>query len=343
MSNQDMKTVATPLEGIFIKRVYSDSVQTGDIRNDFQHDRDRILHSTAFRRLQYKTQVYMTHEGDLYRTRMTHTLEVSQIARGLAQYLEADPDLTEAIALAHDIGHTPFGHAGEEKLGQLLKQYCIPFNHNIQSYRVLSELEDRYIDFHGLNLTHAVYEGILRHSTYLDKKEEIKSSITDDINHDVKDYWDTNQPGIEAQIVNMADVIAYASHDIEDALANGLIVWDDFKERLIEKQVKFVYNLMANVENDVPESRSHKEWSSKIRPRILARYLINTLMQRVARQAQDSITKLPAKNGELHEQIRNLESEVVSLPQDFENQVKILIEEVLFNDVYKEPRVMIMV
>jgi len=207
---------------------------------------------------------------------------------------------------------------------------------------VLSELEDRYVGFHGINLTYAVYEGILRHSTYFDRKEEIKGSITDDIRHDVKKYWNANQPGIETQIVSIADVIAYAAHDIEDALANGLILWDDFKKRLNEKRVRFVYDLATKVENDVSESKNPKEWTSKVRPRILARYLINALMQRVARQAKDDITKLNTQNGELHEQIRNLESEVVALPQDFETQVKILVEDILYNDVYTEPRVIIM-
>ena len=138
MVKHEIETLATPTEGIFIRREYGHTSRPDDKRNDFQHDKDRILHSTAFRRLQYKTQVYMIHEGDLYRTRITHTLEVAQIASSLARLLNANCDLAEAIALAHDIGHTPFGHAGEKKLEDLLKPYCIPFNHNIQSYRVLS-------------------------------------------------------------------------------------------------------------------------------------------------------------------------------------------------------------
>jgi len=337
-----METLTTPVKGIFIKRHYEEPSHPDDKRNDFQHDKDRILHSIAFRRLQYKTQVYMIHEGDLYRTRMTHTLEVAQIARGLAQQLRANCDLAEAIALGHDIGHTPFGHAGEEKLKDLLEPYSIPFNHNIQSYRVLSRLEERYSSFSGLNLTYAVYKGVLRHNTYFDDQRGIEASITDDIRQEVSKYWNSNQPGIEAQIVNMADVIGYAAHDIEDALAVGLIAWGDFKEKVKERDVEFVSDLMCEVEAEVKKAKGCKEWALKVRPRILANLLISKLIIATQKQTKENICRLNGYDGKLYEQIRKLENEVVALPPSLESQVRILVTDILLNDVYKEPRVMIM-
>ncbi len=342
MVEKEVGRVATPLEVIFIKRDYKDPSHPGDVRTAFQHDRDRILHSTAFRRLQYKTQVYMIHEGDMYRTRMTHTLEVAQIAKGLAQSLKADCDLTEAIAFAHDIGHTPFGHAGEKKLGELLKPFGIPFNHNIQSYRVLSRLEERYGPFSGLNLTYAVYEGILRHNTYFDEEEQIKRDITDDIRDKVLSYWDNKRPGIEAQIVNMADIIAYAVHDIEDALATGLIMWGDFREKIREKNIEFVDKLMREAGAKVQKAGQSKDWELKVRPRILARLMISILIRETAKQTKENISTLNSGDGKLYEEIRKLDSQVVTLPPPLETQVRTLVTEVLLDDVYKEPRVVLM-
>ena len=177
-----MIKIKTPIESIWAERVYEDEPQTDANRTLFQHDRDRIIHSTAFRRLQYKTQVYVIHEGDLYRTRLTHSLEVGQIARGLAFNLGADPDLAEAIALAHDLGHAPFGHIGDDKLKDLLssKKYKIPFDHNIQSYRIVTGLEERYSLFKGLNLTRATLDGILRHRTLFDPEKDIRNNIPED-------------------------------------------------------------------------------------------------------------------------------------------------------------------
>ncbi len=232
-----MRKIATPKCSEFAKRRYKDELHPKDVRTPFQHDKDRILYSTAFRRLQYKTQVYVIHEGDLYRTRLTHTLEVAQIARALASFLKADTDLAEAIALAHDIGHTPFGHVGGDKIKELVAIYGLSFEHNVQSYRIVSSLEERYASFKGLNLTHATLEGILRHCTYFDKQEDIKSSIPDELMDEVSMYWDSPQPSAEAQIVNLADIIAYAAHDIEDALSAGLIDWDTFIRKLGEEKV----------------------------------------------------------------------------------------------------------
>lgn len=195
-------------------------------RTAFQRDRDRIIHSKAFRRLEYKTQVFAYYEGDHYRTRLTHTLEVAQIARSVAQYLGANEDLTQAVALAHDLGHTPFGHAGEHALHDLM-QANGGFEHNTQSLRVVDRLEERYPDFPGLNLTYETRSGIIRHATVYDKAPQ-----------DVLDAFLTEaQPSLEAQIVNLADEIAYNCHDIEDGLRSGFFDENDLSDLDIWREV----------------------------------------------------------------------------------------------------------
>jgi dGTPase len=195
-------------------------------RTTFQRDRDRIIHSRAFRRLEYKTQVFAYYEGDHYRTRLTHTLEVAQIARSLAQYLGANEDLTHAIALAHDLGHTPFGHAGEEGLHALMEQYG-GFEHNTQSLRVVDILEARYPDFPGLNLTFETRSGIVRHSTIYDHAPE----------HILKEFMVGPYPSLEAQIVNVSDEVAYNCHDIEDGLKSGFFDENDLGQLAIWREV----------------------------------------------------------------------------------------------------------
>ena len=182
-------------------------------RSDFQRDRDRIVHSTAFRRLEYKTQVFVNHEGDLFRTRLTHSLEVAQIARALARPLGANEDLVEAIALAHDLGHTPFGHAGQDALNDCMRPYG-GFEHNLQSLRVVDELEERYAAFDGLNLCFETREGILKHCS-LDNARRLGALG--------ERFLLRRQPSIEAQITNLADEIAYNNHDIDDGLRSGLL------------------------------------------------------------------------------------------------------------------------
>ncbi|MDD3803786.1 MAG: deoxyguanosinetriphosphate triphosphohydrolase [bacterium] len=181
-------------------------------RTPFQRDRDRIVHSTAFRRLEYKTQVFVNHEADYYRTRLTHTIEVAQIGRSMAKSLRLNEDLTEAIALAHDIGHTPFGHAGERALHDLMEKHG-GFEHNSQSLRVVDYLEERYAEYRGLNLTWEVREGIIKHHTSYDNPD--KSLL--------KDFLPGKSSSLEAQIVNIADEIAYNNHDIDDGLESDLI------------------------------------------------------------------------------------------------------------------------
>ena len=182
-------------------------------RSEFQRDRDRIIHSAAFRRLEYKTQVFVNHEGDLFRTRLTHSIEVAQIARSVARALTLNEDLTEAIALAHDLGHTPFGHAGQDALNACMKQFG-GFEHNLQSLRVVDHLEQRYAEFDGLNLTFESREGILKHCS------PAKATELGDIG---ERFLNKQQPSLEAQLTDLADGIAYNSHDVDDGLRAGLI------------------------------------------------------------------------------------------------------------------------
>ncbi len=182
-------------------------------RSEYQRDRDRIIHSTAFRRLEYKTQVFVNHEGDLFRTRLTHSLEVAQIGRSVARHLRLDEDLTEAIALAHDLGHTPFGHTGQDALNACMKPYG-GFEHNLQSLRVVDVLEQRYGAFDGLNLTFETREGILKHCSLKNAR-----ALGDVGERFIK----RQRPGLEAQIANLADEIAYNNHDVDDGLRSGLL------------------------------------------------------------------------------------------------------------------------
>lgn len=182
-------------------------------RDEFQRDRDRVIHAKAFRRLEYKTQVFVNHEGDLYRTRLTHSLEVAQIARTVARSMGLNEDLTEAIALSHDLGHTPFGHAGQDELNTCMKAFG-GFEHNLQSLRVVDLLEDNYADFPGINLTFETREGILKHCNLANAQQ---------LGEVGERFLNKTQPSLEAQLTNLADEIAYNNHDIEDGLRSGLI------------------------------------------------------------------------------------------------------------------------
>ncbi|MBS7808380.1 deoxyguanosinetriphosphate triphosphohydrolase [Variovorax sp. PCZ-1] len=198
-------------------------------RSDFQRDRDRIVHSTAFRRLVYKTQVFLNHEGDLFRTRMTHSLEVAQLSRSMARALGLDEDLVEAMALAHDLGHTPFGHAGQDALNAALRELAPGhggFEHNLQSLRVVDSLEERYPDFDGLNLTLATREGILKHCSAKDAAR-LEALEPGGVAHR---FIAKQQPSLEAQLVNLADEMAYNAHDIDDGIRSGLIDMEALRE-----------------------------------------------------------------------------------------------------------------
>jgi dGTPase len=187
-------------------------------RDDFQRDRDRIVHSTAFRRLVYKTQVFVNHEGDLFRTRLTHSLEVAQLGRSIARALRLNEDLVEAIALAHDLGHTPFGHAGQDALDECMKAHG-GFEHNLQSLRMVDRLERRYPSFDGLNLCFETREGVLKHCSRA-HAERIEQREPTGI---ARRFIDRTQPSLEAQLCNLADEIAYNAHDIDDGVRSGLL------------------------------------------------------------------------------------------------------------------------
>lgn len=202
-----------------------------DFRNPYARDRDRIIHSGSFRKLEYKTQVFLNHEGDFFRTRLTHSIEVSQIARSITSELGLSESLAEAIALAHDLGHTPFGHIGGDALDECLKAdgFANGFEHNFQSFRVVTKLEKRYKNFDGLNLTFATLEGILKHS-YPYKKTFIPKIVDE--------YFDLEKhPTYEAMIVDRADEIAYISHDIDDGVHSGLISFEDLRESELVREI----------------------------------------------------------------------------------------------------------
>ena len=220
-------------------------------RTEYQRDRDRIIHSTAFRRLEYKTQVFVNHEGDLFRTRLTHSLEVAQIGRSVARSLRLDEDLTEAIALAHDLGHTPFGHSGQDALNACMKPYG-GFEHNLQSLRVVDLLEQRYGGFDGLNLTFETREGILKHCSVRNARE------LGDVG---ERFLSKRRPSLEAQIANIADEIAYNNHDVDDGLRSGLIEIDQLCEISI--------------------FRRHREAALKAFPNLAGRRLIHETVRRM--------------------------------------------------------------
>ena len=227
-------------------------------RNNYQRDRDRIIHSAAFRRLEYKTQVFVNHEGDLFRTRLTHSLEVSQIARSISRELHLHEDLTETIALSHDLGHAPFGHAGQDALNQCMKSHG-GFEHNLQSLRVVDELEEKYAEFHGLNLTFESREGILKHCSPKDAKN---------LGELGERFLEKNQSSLEAQACDLADEIAYNNHDVDDGLRYGLINI----EQLLE--IQLFREQYDNVNRLYPKLNERRQIHEVIR-RIINRMIVD--------------------------------------------------------------------
>jgi len=215
-------------------------------RTEFQRDRDRIVHSAAFRRLEYKTQVFVNHEGDMFRTRLTHSLEVAQIGRTIARALKVNEELTEAISLAHDLGHTPFGHAGQDALNKCMHEFG-GFEHNLQSLRIVDHLEEKYAEFNGLNLTFEAREGILKHCS-------VKNAQT--LGDVGERFLNKQQPGIEAQIANIADEIAYNNHDVDDGLRAGFLSIEQMREvELFNQQ----YDEVIQQYPDISERRAIHE------------------------------------------------------------------------------------
>jgi dGTPase len=243
-------------------------------RSEFQRDRDRIIHSAAFRRLEYKTQVFVNHEGDLFRTRLTHSLEVAQIGRSVARSLRLNEDLTEAIALAHDLGHTPFGHAGQHALNICVSEHG-GFEHNLQSLRVVDLLEQRYALFDGLNLCFETREGILKHCSR--KNAETLGDVG-------QRFITGQQPSLEAQLANLADEIAYNNHDVDDGLRSGLIAIDDLRE------VRLFARHLGEVEARFPALKDRRLIHETVRR------MINTLALDLTRQSTENIRRAGAEN-----------------------------------------------
>ncbi|MBU3958986.1 MAG: deoxyguanosinetriphosphate triphosphohydrolase [Candidatus Omnitrophica bacterium] len=263
-------------------RVYKEAEHP--YRSVYQRDRDRIIHSAAFRRLEYKTQVFVNHEGDYYRTRLTHTLEVAQIARTIACALRLNVDLVEAIALAHDLGHTPFGHSGEEALNELMAKFG-GFNHNLQGLRTVDILEERYLDFPGLNLSWEVREGIAKHSSAFDYVAKIKELAPDEM------------PTLETQIVDIADEIAYDNHDLDDGLTSGLLKEADLRQVAIWNNI---YREISKKYDKIDESK---------RKYLIIKSLINMQVTDLIQQTENNISKLKLKSCL---QVKKLDSKIIS-------------------------------
>jgi dGTPase len=279
-------------------------------RSCYQRDRDRIIHSAAFRRLEYKTQVFVNHEGDYYRTRLTHTIEVAQIARTIAAALKLNPDLTEAIALAHDLGHTPFGHAGEEALNELMKASG-GFNHNLQGLRTVDLLEDRYPDFPGLNLSWEVREGIVKHSSAFDTAVKIGELAPGEA------------PTMETQVVDVADEIAYDNHDLDDGLASGLIKEEDLKALPIWRRI---------ADKTSPKS---KPLPAGIRRYMIIRALIDIQVTDLIRQTQENISAAGIKS---LAQVKKADKKIVSFGKNMLN-LRVPLREFLLCKLYRHYRV----
>lgn len=280
-------------------------------RPAFQRDRDRIIHSAAFRRLEYKTQVFVNHEGDYYRTRLTHTLEVSQIARTIGRALKLNTDLIEAIALAHDLGHTPFGHAGEDALNELMENFG-GFNHNAQGLRVVDLLENRYPEFPGLNLTWEVREGIIKHSTSYDFKVNI-------------DEFNPNEmPYLETQVVDIADEIAYDNHDLDDGLAAGLITKEQLKKLPIWEKIN--KNLVKKYPGIALEKLKYQTIKS----------LIDL---QVTDLIENSLEKLKDADLKSQKDVRHTKEKLITFSKKIEEERKPL-RQFLFDNLYHNFRVM---
>ncbi len=289
-------------------RVYKENEHP--YRSAYQRDRDRVIHSAAFRRLEYKTQVFVNHEGDYYRTRLTHTIEVAQIARTIGAALRLNTDLIEAVALAHDLGHTPFGHSGEDALNELMLKFG-GFNHNLQGLRVVDVLEERYPDFPGLNLTWEVREGIVKHSSAFDKSAKIKELAP------------AEQPTLETQLVDVADEIAYDNHDLDDGLTSGLLKESDLEKLDIWNEIlKRISKKYAKID---PEKKKH----------LIIRSLIDIQVTDLIRETENKIKKLKLRS---HTDAKKLDKKIVSFSSQMQEARKPL-RSLLLNNLYHHYRV----
>jgi len=264
-------------------------------RSEYQRDRDRIVHCGAFRRLEYKTQVFVNHEGDLFRTRLTHSIEVAQIGRSIARTLGLNEDLTEAISLAHDLGHTPFGHSGQDALNSCMKDYG-GFEHNLQSLRVVDVLEERYAEFPGLNLTFETREGILKHCSL--KNAEKLGDVG-------RRFIEKKQPNLEAQVANLADEIAYNNHDVDDGLRSGLITVEQLQE----------ISLFGEQHAEV--SRRHPQLAQRVQIHETVRRMINRL---VVDLVDDSRRRLADSGVATIEDVRNAGQPLIGFSETVREQ-----------------------
>ena len=284
-----------------------------NFRGEYQRDRDRIIHSSAFRRLIYKTQVFVNHEGDLYRTRLTHSIEVSQISRTIAQALSLNETLIEAIALAHDLGHTPFGHAGQDTLNKCMQNEG-GFEHNFQSLRVVDQLEARYAEFDGLNLTFETREGILKHCSARNAKK---------LGMVGERFLNRTQPSLEAQLVNIADAIAYNHHDIDDGVRAGLLSLEQLNEiSLFRKSFNFIKLKYSHCDD---KRLLHES----------LRHMINAVINDLITNTKLMLNNL---NPSSIEDIRKNNSVITKFSDDFESE-HIKMKQFLNSNLYKHAKV----
>ncbi len=292
-------------------RQYSESAP--QYRSQFQRDRDRIIHSAAFRRLEYKTQVFVNHEGDMFRTRLTHSIEVAQISRSIARELNLNEDLSETIALAHDLGHTPFGHAGQDALNHCMQDYG-GFEHNLQSLRTVDLLEARYADFPGLNLTFESREGILKHCSVKNARQ------LGDIG---ERFINGGQSSLEAQIVNLADAIAYNNHDVDDGLRSGLIT---IEQLLAVDLFRDYFDVVKAKYPDLADRRLTHE---------IIRRMINTLVVDLVESTQ---AKLAQYKPACIDDVRSCKEEMACLSETVMQQ-HLQLKRFLRNNLYSHYRV----
>ncbi len=283
-------------------------------RGEFQRDRDRIIHSTAFRRLEYKTQVFVNHEGDLFRTRLTHSVEVAQIGRTIARSLKLNEDLSETIALAHDLGHTPFGHAGQDALNECMQEHG-GFEHNLQSLRVVDELEEKYATFDGLNLTFESREGILKHCSLKNARE---------LGNVGQRFINKTQASLEAQLTNLADEIAYNSHDVDDGLRSGLITIEQLRE------VKLFNTLYEDVESHYPDLEGRRAIYEIVR-RLIGCQVVDLI--------ETSVKNIANANPATIDDVRN-HPEAIMAYSDEMRQHKLALKRFLRDNLYRHYRVL---